>query len=146
MALKFKQNSGVKQAKEVKGEQLSALASTVQEYIDLGRQIDNALEPIKPLQDKQAGLKKIILSEMSNHPADKKVTIQGYDDTIEGSANSKKTSISEDNELILGVLGEELFVTLATFKSGDLKKYVDDTMLAKITSIEQTGARRLKIK
>lgn len=143
MALKF---SNKNKPKESQKQSNDSMAEEVQAYIDLGRKIDDVMDSISADVKEQGALKKKILKAMDTHDADQKVILEGFDDTLEGSMKSNKSTLTGDKKVILNVLGEDLFIKISKFNITDLKSYVDENDLEKIITTERTGARKLKVK
>ncbi|NIT54906.1 MAG: hypothetical protein GWN00_01260 [Aliifodinibius sp.] len=137
-----------KPKKEEGGQELASfvMQDKVQEFIDLGRKIDDHMDAISDTVDRHKELKAEILEHMESYPADKKVTLPGHGDMLEGGPKANKSSLVGDNSYMLDNLGQTMFIQLANFSITDLKKYLEKNILEKVIKTERLGARKLRVK
>jgi hypothetical protein len=121
------------------------LPETVDEYAEKKAKLVKKLEKIAPLTKEVAALEKGINGAV-DEVIDPSVGLDlvGIDFELKLGPKGSRVSLS-DAEGLLDMIGQELFLKLASVKVTDLKAYLTPDQLAKVTKSEYAIKRRMKI-
>ena len=124
---------------------LIVLPETVDEYASKKAKLDSKMEKLSPLAKEVSALEKGIIGAV-DEVIDPSVGIDlvGNDNELKLGPKGSRISLS-DAEGLLDMIGQELFLKLASVKVTDLKAYLTPDQLAKVTKSEYAIKRRMKV-
>jgi len=133
------------QAQEQQQEQLQENAEVVG-LVEKLATINLKIDALKPLEKEAGTIKKTLLEKIpKDHPETERYVFEGTDHVAEFSPHSKKRLIM-DMVKAREIMGEDLFMKIASVSLTDVDKYLSDEEKVKFIVESDTGPRTCKVK